>query len=63
MAVDVTDPHSKRDPGHPLVKEITELRAKVAKLRAALEVVTATDDHADPEVRATVRAALKETAR
>lgn len=44
-----------------LYAEIAAERAKVAKLRAALEAVKATDDHADPEVRATVRAALEET--
>ncbi len=34
-------------------------RETVAKVAAALSAVCATDDHADPEVRAIVRAALK----
>jgi hypothetical protein len=39
-------------------EEVKLLRAQVAQLREALESVRNTDDHADPEVRAEVRAAL-----
>ncbi len=55
---DETGPARPSEPKPHCSNVVTLTPEQAAQIRAALEAVTNTDDHADPEVRAMVRAAL-----